>query len=144
MEILPTFVPRLYVFQLPEKEVDELERVFEDWKDVSFLTNFFTENESDLKGEYAIEEAVIQTRKFAKTIEKRMLDLVNSNSDQLNHFFANLDNSEYRNKLLQRQKAKQNWLRLYALRITQEDKEDLYVITGGMIKLTDRMEDRNH
>ena len=144
MEILPTFVPRLYTFHYPNIGFDELQRIFKEWKDVEFLTNFFTENEQDLHGEYSIEEAVVTTKSYAKRFEKKMRILVNSDSDELNRFFANLNNDEYRVKELQRQKAKQNWLRLYALRISQEDMEDLYVITGGMIKLTLRMEERDH
>lgn len=144
MEIVPTFVPNLYAFQFPNEEFDELERVFDDWKNQLFLFDFFTENEADLKGAFTIEEAVEKTREEIKKFRRRMLTLANSNPHQLNEFFANLYNNEYRPSELQRQKAKQNWLRLYALKITQEDKEDLYVITGGMIKLTKNMEDKPH
>ena len=144
MEIVPTFVPNLYAFQFPNEEFDELERVFDDWKNQLFLFDFFTENEADLKGAFTIEEAVEKTREEIKKFRRRMLTLANSNPHQLNEFFANLYNNEYQLSLLQRQNAKQSWLRLYALKITQQDKEDLYVITGGMIKLTQNMEDRNH
>ena len=144
MEIVPTFVPNLYAFQFPEEEFDELERVFDEWNDPLFLLDFFTKNEVDLKGSCTIEEAIIKTKNEAKKFNKKMLDLASSNPHKLNEFFANLENKEYRSIELQRQKAKQNWLRLYALKITQEDKEDRYVITGGMIKLTQNMEDKPH
>ena len=73
-----------------------------------------------------------------------MLLLAEKNPHQLNEFFANLYNNEYKIISLQRQKAKQNWLRLYALKITQVDMQDIYVITGGIIKLTQNREDRKH
>ena len=72
-----------------------------------------------------------------------MIELANSNPQRLNEFFANLNNTEYKITALQKQKAKQTWLRLYALKI-QDEVNTLYVITGGMIKLTLFMEDKNH
>jgi hypothetical protein len=144
MEIVSTFVTNLYAFQFPNEELDELERVFDEWNNPQFLAAFFTKNEVDLKGSYTIEEAISKTKNEAKKFDKRMLDLATVNPHKLNEFFANLYNNEYKTSLLQRQKAKQNWLRLYALKITQEHEEDIYVITGGMIKLTLNMEDRTH
>lgn len=143
MEIVPTFVHNLYAFHFPNEGLDELERVFDEWQDPLFLFEFFTDNKDDIKGA-TVEEAVEKTRVEVKKFRRKMLALAKSNPHQLNDFFANLYNKEYQLSLLQRQKAKQSWLRLYALKITQEDKEDLYVITGGMIKLTQNMEDRNH
>jgi hypothetical protein len=93
---------------------------------------------------HTVEEAIEITRKEVKEFKKRMLELAEATPHQLNEFFANLYNYEYKASTLPRQKARQNWLRLYALKISQEDKEDLYVITGGMIKLTQYMEDRDH
>jgi hypothetical protein len=144
MKIVTTFVPNLYAFQFPNEEFDELERVFDEWNDPLFLFEFFTNNEADLKGLNTIEEAIIKTKNEAKRFVNRMLDLATSNPHKLNEFFTNLENKEYRSIQLQRQKAKQNWLRLYALKITQEDEDDRYVITGGMIKLTQNMEDKPH
>jgi hypothetical protein len=144
MKIVTTFVPNLYAFQFPNEEFDELERVFDEWNDPLFLFEFFTNNEADLNGLHTIEEAIIKTKNEAKRFANRMLDLATSNPHKLNEFFTNLENKEYRSIQLQRQKAKQNWLRLYALKITQEDEDDRYVITGGMIKLTQNMEDKPH
>ncbi|WP_310555538.1 hypothetical protein [Flavobacterium sp.] len=144
MKIVSTFVPNLYAFQFPNGEFDELGRVFDDWENPLFLFEFFQENETDLKEEFSIAEAVEKTREQVKKFRKRMLDLAKANPHQLNEFFANLYNNEYKTAILPHQKAKQSWLRLYALKITEEDKQDLYVITGGMIKLTQNIEDRDH
>lgn len=144
MKIVSTFVPNLYAFHFPNLEFDELERVFDEWDDPVFLFTFFTDNEADIPNEYTVAEAIDKTRKEVKKFRKRMLDLANANPHHLNEFFTNLSNLEFKQTLLPRQKAKQNWLRLYALKISQEDKEDLYVITGGLIKLTLNMEEREH
>jgi hypothetical protein len=142
MEIVTTFATNIYAFQFDE-DADVLERIFDLWADPLYLYEFFTENESDLKNEYTIEEAVKRTRIEAKFFKKKMLECANASPDRLNEFFANLYNNEYKNSEIPRQKAKQKWLRLYALKIEQEERF-LYVITGGMIKLTHLMEDREH
>lgn len=144
MKIVSTFVPKLYAFHFPDQEFDAVESKFDNWEDPLFLLEFFTEHEKDLKGTCTIEEAVVKTKQEVKKFRNRMLTYATADPHDLNQFFTNLYNNEYKPTLLQRQKAKQNWLRLYALKITQEEKEDLYVITGGMIKLTQNMEDRNH
>ncbi len=144
MKIVSTFVQNLFAFQHLPDGPDALEHVFDEWEDPLFLFNFFTENEADLHDEYTVAEAINKTRREVKKFRKRMLALANANPHSLNEFFTNLNNLEFNQTLLPKQKAKQNWLRLYALKISQEEKEDLYVITGGMIKLTPRMEDRPH
>lgn len=143
MEIVTTFVPNLYAFHLPNIELDELERVLDEWEDPVFLFEFFTNNEADLKREFTVEEAIDKTRTEVKKFRKRMLYLANAKPNKLNQFFTNLNNLEYRQNILPRQKAKQSWLRLYALKI-EDDENTFYVITGGMIKLTLNMEDRKH
>ena len=143
MEIVSTFVQNLYAFKHQPDGPDALEHVFDEWEDPLFLYTFFSENEADLKGE-TIEEAIAITRKEVKKFRNKMVALTKATPHQLNKFFSNLYNNEYKVSELPRQKAKQKWLRLYALKISQEDKEDLYVITGGMIKLTQNMEDRPH
>jgi len=121
-----------------------LERTFDEWTNPLFLFDFFSENEADLKRKLTVEAAVEKTREEVKKFRRNMLALANAKPHQLNEFFANLYNNEYQLSLLQRQKAKQGCLRLYALKIIQKGKEDLYIITGGIIKLTHNMEDRNH
>ena len=143
MEIVRTFAPRLYAFRFPEMELDELERIFDDWENPEFLFDFFTEHESDLNRKYSVDEAVEKTRLEVNKFRNKLLEYAMANPDKLSEFFQNLHNQEYKAKILSDQKAKQNWLRLYALKITDED-DTLFVITGGMIKLTHLMEDRPH
>jgi len=51
-----------------------------------------------------------------------------------------LHNEETGILTLSKQKARRRWLRLYALRIDK----NVYLITGGAIKLTKTMEERPH
>ncbi len=143
MEIVTTFVPNLFAFHFPLMEFDALESTFDNWENPQFLYDFFKKNEADLKGKFTIEEAIAITREQVKIFRKKMLQLAGSTPNQLNEFFSNLDNREYKQQQLPRQKAKQKWLRLYALKI-EDDEKTFYVITGGMIKLTLMMEDRQH
>lgn len=143
MKIVSTFVPNLYAFLFPNEDSDELERVLDEWDDPIFLFDFFTDNENDLKGKYTAEEAIEKTRAEVKKFRKKMLELAKAKPHKLNEFFTNLHNQEYKQTLLPRQKAKQSWLRIYALKI-EYDENTFYVITGGMIKLTQNMEDRKH
>lgn len=58
--------------------------------------------------------------------------------------FQPLSDSDYKLKVYQKSKVKGNkkrsWLRLYAIRI----EANTFVITGGAIKLTKTMNERNH
>jgi hypothetical protein len=54
--------------------------------------------------------------------------------------FNPLHNSQYQILTLNKSKAKKTWLRIYALRV----ENNVYIITGGAIKLTQKMQDRRH
>ena len=129
MKILPTFVPCLFAFKYVENEVDELERVFDEWEDPVFLDEFFEENKKDI--DISIEDAISKVQREAIYLRKRLLKLANANPNQLNELFKNLYNNETNSKELSQQKAPNRWLRLYAIKIDQNN----YVITGGAIKL---------
>lgn len=67
--------------------------------------------------------------------------------DNLDTLFRPLDNNETAESLLQKDKARlkkrplhSSWLRVYAIRLTT----GAYIITGGAIKLTQKMEEREH
>lgn len=144
--------PTLYAIQFDENAKDELDSNLDLWNDAEFLWKFFKKNESDLRRygqfhhkSYSIEDAVDKTLKDAINLENRLLDIAEVNDDHevLQHLFQQLNDMEADLYSLQKSKAKlnyQSWLRLYAIRIDK----DLYVITGGAIKLTKKMEDRKH
>lgn len=141
MEIVPIFDAHLYSFKYPGVEFDELERLLDEWNDIEILRNFFEDNSQDLKY-YRIEvdDAIIQTRKEANALRKKLINLSKSINPDLDSIFANLDDYESRIVELAKQKSKRRWLRVYALRIDT----NFYIITGGAIKLTKKMGDRPH
>lgn len=140
MKIIDTFVPCLYAFKFSEDSLDELERVFDEWADPMYLFQFFEENEKYI--DISIQQAIDKIQKEAKFLRDKLIELANEEPNQLNELFKNLNNNEISAKLLQEQKARNRWLRLYAIKIDDNN----YVITGGTIKLDNQhyMKDWDH
>lgn len=142
----------LYSIQFEGEELDEWRKLLRDWSDVEFLNNFFHENANDLTsgfyGLFDIKDAVLQTITDAKSLENLVLKLAKfgrlDTNNTLQTLFKPLSNSNYKASDVRKEKAYglsyKSWLRLYALRID----ENAYVITGGAIKLTETMNDREH
>jgi len=154
MKIVPiinTPEPILYTIQYHNKEKDEFDKAFDEWMDPEFLKKFFEENSEDLKAyndfhgtNYTTDEAELKTIDDAFAFQDLLYnaaELGNKNGlEKLQDLFAPLNNYENEYYLLQKSKARNSWLRFYAIRI----EENLYVITGGSIKLTQKMEERTH
>ena len=87
----------------------------------------------------------METIDEAKRLECLMLDITpKANLDLL---FKHLENSRYSEMFLGKEKAygagsykHSSWLRIYAIKI----ETGVYLITGGAIKLTAKMEERRH
>ncbi len=140
MKIVTTFVQGLYTFKY-DGQLDELERLLDDWNNPEYLESFFEQNESYLSYfgidiDTAINETIIEAEKLKNLLMK----LSNNNSISLDYIFRPLDNLEFREISLSKQKASRRWLRLYAIKIEANH----YVITGGAIKLTHEMQEREH
>lgn len=138
----------LWAVKYPYKEYDELTLLFQQWNDASFLLDFFMENLDDLKSYFHIERistAIEDTFEDAQTLEELILDFpYTENLDQL---FKPLSQSDTRIQELSREKARNwdrkqhtSWLRIYAIRL----EPNVYVVTGGAIKLTATMQEREH
>jgi len=155
MEIVRIIVdpkPTLYAIRFPENKSNELDRNFDLWNDQEYVRNFFEKNSGDLRGynhfhntNYSIEDAVRKTLRDAQNLENRLLDIAESGNedDVLQTFFRQLNDMETDLYPLQKSKGKlkyRSWLRIYAIRIDR----DLYVLTGGAIKLTKKMQEREH
>lgn len=135
-----------------ENETDEFERIFDNWTDVEFLHDFFTKHEKDLSsgfyGNINIEQAIERTIQEAEDLEETILEISQTgkvdNYEKLQTIFKPLDNNEYAIKDHQKTKAyglkKKSWLRIYAIRIDA----NTFVVSGGNIKLTEDMNNRNH
>ena len=116
--------------------------LFDNWNSVEFLHEFFEEHKQDLR-RASIQQAIAQTLDDAEQLENKLLDVAEGETE-LQTLFKPLSNSEYKLKPYQKSKAygmvRRSWLRVYAIRIHK----DLFVITGGAIKLTQAMQERPH
>jgi hypothetical protein len=124
-----------------------LEILFDQWSDVMWLRSFFREHFADLRQYFAIEninEAIQDTLDDNETLQRTVLSL---DIDDLDKVFRPLDNLSTGMCVLNKEKTRPksssrhiSWLRLYAIKL--DDKK--FLITGGAIKLTHKMEEREH
>lgn len=142
----------LLAVQFEGKSSDEFAMLFNNWQDIEYLEQFFEDNISDLKsgfyGNITVEEAVFRTIDEASKMEtyiKRVAKRGKSDpASTLNNLvFTPLHKNDYSIKHVQSKAyggKKKSWLRLYAIRIAP----NLYVVSGGAIKLTKTLNDRSH
>ena len=125
-----------------------LTKTFANWLNPAFLEDFFIRNSKDLESYFNItnlDVAVYDTITDAVSLSCMILDIrPDANLDML---FRPLENQRVREMLLSREKAKgrrqtahSSWLRIYAIKLD----EGIYLITGGAIKLTHLMSEREH
>jgi hypothetical protein len=138
---------KLWAIRGDDEDCHALEILLDHWNDVIWLNTFFMENQIDLLSYYSvsIEEAIMHTIEDSDKLESLMLRL--AEDDDLDRLFRPLDNNETGSSLLQKDKARlkdrprhSSWLRIYAIRLSN----GAYIITGGAIKLTRTMEEREH
>lgn len=133
MKIVRIFAPYLHSFKFHDGP-DELKRLFDFWTDEEQLYDYFKTNSEVLKYEKIdIEEAITQTIENADLF----FDLLTENKANLDKLFQTLSINPYPVKHLTEYKSKKKWLRLYAIKI----ESNYYVITGGAIKQSQRMQD---
>lgn len=138
----------LWAVKNPDKEDDELTELFNKWNNVEYLLDFFTANMEDLQGYFHIEslsEAIGDTLEDAQALEELILDF--PYTEHLDELFKPLSIGDSRSMVLNREKARHwdrqrhaSWLRIYAVRLD----ENIFVVTGGAIKLTRTMQEREH
>ena len=122
--------------------------LFKQWTDIDWLSDFFTNNYADLQAYFRITDvnkAIYDTVNDADCLSCLILDL--SPDVDFDTIFRPLSNLDSESVLLSKEKAKgqlngghKSWLRIYALRL----QEGIYLITGGAIKLTRTMQEREH
>ena len=146
MEIVSIFAVQLTSFRYGTDRPAEFSRLFSQWQDPEFLHAFFTEHIEDLQsgffGAISLQTAIRQTRDEARRLEKKLLQLASGTPSNLDSIFELLRLEEPIE--LTRSKAKgdklKSWLRVYAIKL----QSNVYVVTGGTIKLTRSMQDREH
>lgn len=139
MKIVRIFADQLFAFQYKDEVQNELERLLELWTDIGYVYSFLKANKDDI-GNNIIELLTDQIIEDANELDDILNEISNNKHNRLESFFRPLHNREYQFKILSKQKGRINYLRIYALKID----ENCFVITGGAIKLTHLMEERNH
>lgn len=139
---------RLWAVEYEGMQDNILFCTFRNWMDIDWLKLFFTEHLNDLRSYFRItniDEAIYDTLSDAAKLQAVILDI--SPEADLDALFRPLDNNRTSEMLLGKEKAKgaknvthASWLRLYALKLEPQT----YLITGGAIKLTHKMEERRH
>lgn len=139
---------KLWAVRFEGETDNELSKVFAKWNDIDGLRIFFEENIADLSSYFKITDitqAVMDTIDDSQELECILLDL--SPDADLSMLFRPLNNNEASDALLQKEKARlkrrlkhSSWLRLYAIKLVS----GIYIITGGAIKLTATMQEREH
>lgn len=146
MKIVSIFADQLTSFRYGTDQPDEFSRLFSQWQDPEFLYEFFTDHIEDLQsgffGAVSLQTAIRQTRDEARRLEAKLLKLASGKTENLDSIFEPLKLEEPIQ--LTRSKARgdkpKSWLRLYAIKL----QSNVYVVTGGAIKLTRSMQDREH
>ncbi|OFX28633.1 MAG: hypothetical protein A2033_07645 [Bacteroidetes bacterium GWA2_31_9] len=139
MKIVNIFANRLYAFQYSGNAENELKYLLNIWNDTSYLYKFLKANKNDI-GKISIEGIIDQIIDDANEIDKTLHWLATNKNENLEKFFKQLNNLETGYKVLSLRKGRKNYLRIYALKID----DNCFIITGGAIKFTHLMEEREH
>lgn len=138
---------RLWAVRYDGADDNALALVFDQWSDVSWLRQFFKANISDLASYFKItdvNQAIYDTIEDADRLQCLILDI--SPEADLDELFRHLEPNRTADTLLGKEKARidrrrhSSWLRIYAIKLAA----GVYVITGGAIKLTATMQERQH
>lgn len=154
-EILETVLYSVVYDKTEYKGVDEFRRLLNQWTDRQYLAEYFIRNKKKLQTSFwnsrinqnsgknvTIDQAINRTIEEALRFEKKILDLANGfgggNLDDIfiplhKEFRVDSDKFEFKAYGIH----KNSWLRFYAIKYEDE----IYFITGGGIKLTEKMQD---
>jgi len=155
MKIIGTFEVvknSLYAVNYKGQKMQEFERLFAQWNNTVFLDAFFAEHSEDLQQDFwqgiKVNEAIKKTIRDAAELERKIKYLAEQGRlnkfENLSDLFKPLHNNPAKLEELEKSKAKglmhKSWLRVYAIRL----KPNLYLVSGGAIKLTQDMNHRKH
>lgn len=139
---------RLWAVRYEGDEDNVLGVVFARWDDVQWLRSFFKANMADLQSYFQISDvdvAIDITAEDSDVLQRKILDI--SPDANLDELFRPLSNMQQAEMMLDKEKANpktlthhRSWLRIYALKL----EDGCYIITGGAIKLTRTMQEREH
>lgn len=139
---------RLWAVRYEGDDDNILNTVFDQWDDVLWLREFFKKNYADLQNYFNITDvdvAIDITAEDSDVLQYKILDI--SPDANLDELFRPLNNWQTTEVTLNCEKAnpktithRRSWLRIYALKL----EDGSYIITGGAIKLTLGMKEREH
>lgn len=143
-KIVPIFADTLFAFRYDGEDDNEYDRLMELWTDTNYLREFAIDNSFYLK-EFIAKDESSRYKKFIKKVldEAReiqdILDEIETKGERLEMYFSRLHDSELGVRVLSLQKGKiqRGILRIYAVKID----ENCFIITGGAIKLWQKMSD---
>lgn len=125
-----------------------LDTILDQWNDVVWLRSFFKQNTADLESYFKItdvNQAIYDTIEDSEKLQCLIMDI--SPDANLDEIFRPLENERTSEMLLGKEKARlrntarhASWLRIYAIKL----EPGIYIITGGAIKLTRTMQEREH
>lgn len=138
----------LWAVRYDDCQDNVLDDIFDKWNDVVWLRGFFKQNIADLASYFKItdvNQAIYDTIEDSEKLQCLIMDI--SPEANLDHIFRPLENSRITEMVLGKEKARlrhshrhASWLRIYAIKL----EPGIYVITGGAIKLTRTMQEREH
>jgi hypothetical protein len=133
MNIVSIFAEKLFSFHYDNEVDNEFDRLMDLWTDASYLQAFAKRNK--VKDVYGFINEILEC---ANEIQDFLEEISQKNNKTFSYYFEVLQLSET-NKILSFHKGKirYNKLRLYAIKID----EDCFVITGGAIKMSQKMQD---
>lgn len=139
MKITTTFAENIYAVKYDQYKEDELTRHFELWNDITYLKEFYDKNKryilnNSYLGVKTIHEFINAVNDNAEMLDDAICEYSENNS--LFQLFIVLQEKEGLKEILSLRKARQNFLRLYGIKL-----ESIYIITGGAIKLTQKMQE---
>ena len=129
MKIIPIFAEKLYAFQYDGEVEDEYFRLLDLWTNNTYLQQYAKAN--NIAGARGFVEKIISNAEY---IDDLMIKISKSNQ-VLESFFKPLNDLETGIRVLSLQKGRRYSLRIYAIKIDS----NLFVITGGAIKLVHKM-----
>lgn len=139
MKIVSIFDDRLFSFHYAGEEYNEYERLLANWGDIRFLRHFVKEHLPTIDHNAYIISLINELEE----LEDFIIDIAENQQADFNQFFAPLYNAEYREVELSLRKGKlarifpRAEFRIYGIKID----DNCYVITGGAIKLSQKMQE---
>jgi hypothetical protein len=142
----------LYAVLYEGEEFDEFNRLMMLWSDPEYLEEFFEENRADLESGFfsniTIEKAIAQVRSESVRLKNLLIEIAQQGqtdrTNTLSTLFKPLWDNPSRIEPYEKNKLKlirrKSMIRIYAIRV----ESNLFIISGGAIKLTTTMNDRTH